>query len=604
LLEHKAGEDGKHFATGKHLLPVLVIVLIGFLLRLSLTFVLPMGWDGGTFMYWANLVNQGATPYRDFFLRDPVYIYLVALSMKILGVSYLAISLVSILPSTASIAIVYMISRDLFDHRTAILSSLLYGLSPTIIWYNTVFDPHTLMLFLSSSSMLFLIKGLKTNDSKYFAAFGALLGGAVFAYRGVAVYAVTSPLLLGYILASNKAGQLFGPRKWLRQVLAVAVPFFLIGTAILLLFSTFSNVSWMLSSFGFGGQQESASYFIFGEVLGPAERARVLFVAVREWLYLMAPATIFLVLPLVHALSRRVVFILTGISGVSVLLALALGSMSRFRSAYGAYEPALIYNIVFWVSLITLISSALLLLPIVSSKFAGARKPELARPLLLYWFLSTALLVGLFGVPLVNYYYFFAPVFTIMAAPIIMTTMSLAKTASHIREIHFPQANAVVFLCLLGVSAVAVSAMIPSTPMTWRDRSMATNLSIASYIQQRTTLQDQILVQDPAIALYAQRGVALGISLTLVYNKNGTEPFNPMPYDPFDLFPNVTEIANYMSAGNVKYVVGDYLVCAMHIHPVWKLAFETNFSQETVIDGTVVYGLSLKAGTARTSCSG
>ena len=77
-----------------------------------------------------------------------------------------------------------------------------------------------------------------------------------------------------------------------------------------------------------------------------------------------------------------------------------------------------------------------------------------------------------------------------------------------------------------------------------------------------------------------------------------------MPYDPFDLFPNVTEIANYMSAGNVKYVVGDYLVCAMHIHPVWKLAFETNFSQETVIDGTVVYGLSLKAGTARTSCSG
>src|SRR5437016_1582909 len=183
---------------------VIFSMILGFMLRLLFALTLPVGWDGGIFLYWANLINSGAVPYRDFFIRDPVYIYLVAVSVHALGTSYLAISLISIVPSVLTIPVLYKIAREVFDYFSGLTSALIFSFAPTIIWYSTVFDERSLMLFVSVLAMWALVKGLKSNNVGFLALFGFIIGLGTFAYRGIAIYMVTLPLLLAFLLHKSR----------------------------------------------------------------------------------------------------------------------------------------------------------------------------------------------------------------------------------------------------------------------------------------------------------------------------------------------------------------------------------------------------------------
>src|SRR5437879_13127752 len=119
------------------LLTLSTLGIVGLVLRFYFSLILPVGWDQGTFLYWASLINSGAIPYSDFFLRDPGYIYLVALSTRYLGSNFFALSLISLVPGTATIPIIYKATKDIFDKWSGLIASLVYTLSPTVIWYTT-----------------------------------------------------------------------------------------------------------------------------------------------------------------------------------------------------------------------------------------------------------------------------------------------------------------------------------------------------------------------------------------------------------------------------------------------------------------------------------
>jgi len=154
---------------------VLSLTVIGFALRFCFALTVPLGWDGGIFLYWANLINGGAIPYRDFFIRDPLYIYLLALSVRFLGPTYFAASLVSIIPGAATIPMIFKTCREIFDRGSGFVAALAYAVSPTVIWYSTVIDERTLMLFLSICALWMLMRGLKRQESRYFIAYGLTL---------------------------------------------------------------------------------------------------------------------------------------------------------------------------------------------------------------------------------------------------------------------------------------------------------------------------------------------------------------------------------------------------------------------------------------------
>ncbi len=577
---------------------IIVSMILGLILRLFFALTLPVGWDGGIFLYWANLINNGAIPYRDFFIRDPVYIYLVALSVRAFGSNYLAISLVSIVPSVLTVPVLYKIAKEVFDYFTGLASALIFSFAPTILWYSTVFDERSLMLFLSVLAMWALVKGLKSTNAGFLALFGSILGIGTFAYRGIAIYMVTLPLFLAFLTYKSRVPRIKMLKKVVFQSIVSWGSFLLAFGSIFVIFSFKSSFSWMVSNFGFSGQPESAGWFIWGQAASGSFKDRIFYVAVREWLYLIIPAAVFMLIALFRVVGRRGLSLGLAIVGVSAFLVATLAARTRFpQTSYGAYEPSALYLYSFLGLLVLLSGVAGIMFR--SSSFmirhsaSGPERIPLGWELALFWFLSTAVLIVLFGIPLVNYYYYFAPSLSLIASPSVASAIRRIKATA---QIALPsimrQRGPILFLGLLLVNASITAAMLYTTPMTWRNQSIKSVYDIASYIQSNTSSQDQILVGNPEIALLAHRQTALGITQLQFYGRTGPEPFVPYPYDPFHLFPNVTQISEFMASGGVKYVVADYSPPTLYIidlHPIWEAAFKTNFVLETVIDGVSIF---------------
>ncbi len=578
------------------ILIVSVLSIIGLVLRLYFSLVLPVGWDGGIFLYWAGLINSGSIPYRDFFVRDPVYIYLVALSSRALGQTYQAVSLVSIIPGAATIPIIYKATRELFDRRSGFVAAAAYSLAPTVIWYNTVFDERTLMLFLSICAFWILILGLRKRKLSYLFGYGLLLGVSIFEYRGIAIYLVTVPILFAFVFLRRRGITGTSYRTFLTSSVVTVAAAALSAGLVFFYFSFNSSLQWMLENFGFGGQQESASYFIYGQVVDLSFRTRIFDVFVREWLYLIAPAGVTIVVFFMSMFirHRRTVLMTAGLLAGAFLVASVAGLTYFPQDSYGAYEPSWIFTALFMASLVLFMGMGTALVPEIVRLVPTEGGSRFGAILGIYWLLSTALLVALFGVPLVNYYDYFAPILTILASPVIAQVLEQVRQSLPHPSLRLSGrfVLGIAFLVLLVINAGSAAGMLLTTDMTWRNQSIAYVHDVASYIESHTSPQDQIIVGNPAVAIFAHRQEALGITQWQIYGKTGPEPFNPMPYDPFHLFPNVTEISQFMSQGGVKYIVGDNsppMLYVMSLHPLLESAFVTNFVLETTIDGIPIY---------------
>jgi len=577
---------------------IIVSMIVGLFLRLLLVVMLPTTWDGGTFLYWANLVNNGEIPYRDFFIRDPVYIYLIAISIRTFGIGLPALSLASVVPSILTVPVLYRISREIFDRLTGLVSALTFSFAPAVVWYSTVFDERSLMLLFSALGMWAVVRSLKSGNKRFLVLFGMIIGSGTFAYRGIAIYAVTLPLFLAFY--HYRSG--FSLRELSKKlVLGTTLSWgtFLIAFgSIFLLFSATSSFNWMVSNFGFSGQAESAGSFINAQT-SISFKDRIFYVAVREWLYLIVPASIFTATLLFRRLSHRLNLAL-GIMMSSVaafLVATLAWRTADPLSSFGAYDPSNLFLCSFFAFLIILAGISAAAYHGVSRSISSKGSTPIGWILPIFWFASTAVLIALFGAPLVNYYYYFAPSLALLASPTIsqairqITSSANPRLLSQIMHTRLP----VLFLTILVANAGVTAAMLYTTPMSWKNQSLSSIHDIASYIQARTSPQDEILVGNPAIALLAQRKTALGITELQLYATTGPEPFVPVANDPFHLFPNVTEISEFMASGGVKYVVADQFPPTLYIiglHPLWKETFLTNFVLETMIDGAAIYRYS------------
>jgi 4-amino-4-deoxy-L-arabinose transferase-like glycosyltransferase len=402
------------------LLVIIVSMILGLILRLLLVVTLPTTWDGGTFFYWANLVNSGDIPYRNFFVRDPVYIYLIAISIRIFGISVPALSLASIVPSILTVPVLYRISREIFDRLTGLVSALIFSFAPTVVWYSTVFDERSLMLFLSVLGMWALVRSLKTGNSRFLVLFGLITGVGTFAYRALAIYAVALPLFL--VLLNRRSGfsvQDVSKRLVIGTILSWG-SFLIAFGSIFLLFSTTSSFNWMVSNFGFSGQAESAGSFI-GAQTSISFKDRIFYVAVREWLYLLVPALVFTVVILFRKLSNRLNLALgiTMIGVAAFLVATLAWRTADPQSSFGAYDPSSAYLYTFLAFLVILPGIAAVEYRRTSRPLSYKGPIPMGWALLIFWFMSTVVLIALFGAPLVNYYYYFAPSLTLLASPMI-----------------------------------------------------------------------------------------------------------------------------------------------------------------------------------------
>ncbi|WP_340819086.1 glycosyltransferase family 39 protein [Methanolobus sp. WCC4] len=108
----------------------------------------------------------------------PFYSYMVYVSFKVFGISDMSARLVSIFAEILAVGAIYLLAKEIFGERTAILSSVIFLVLPwNILWFGRVFtDP--LMTALLTASIASYVHAYKNNGSML--PFGIFFGLAVF----------------------------------------------------------------------------------------------------------------------------------------------------------------------------------------------------------------------------------------------------------------------------------------------------------------------------------------------------------------------------------------------------------------------------------------
>ncbi len=178
----------------------LVILAGAFFLRLYFAFTTNIYLDEGSFLYDGGMLEDGNVPYRDYYTRSPLYLLFLACSISLLGKTYLAGRLLSVVFSTLSVVLVYLIAKYIFDKRTALTATALFALSPFTAYQGSLIFSEVPQVFLHLLSFHLLLIGLDRTGYVKIAEKARKAGGNCSPgpnSREAALYLLASGLVLG-----------------------------------------------------------------------------------------------------------------------------------------------------------------------------------------------------------------------------------------------------------------------------------------------------------------------------------------------------------------------------------------------------------------------
>jgi len=138
------------------------------------------------------------------FGKQPMHIYLEAVSFYFLGASEFAVRAVSAVVGVVTVALLYLLVRDLFSSaaknpgRLALLASLWLAVSYWHVIYSRFGAEPVLMPFFAVLVSLLLCRSIHSRHGAYFVLTGFFLGLAAYGYQSVGFLALFALLFLGY----------------------------------------------------------------------------------------------------------------------------------------------------------------------------------------------------------------------------------------------------------------------------------------------------------------------------------------------------------------------------------------------------------------------
>jgi 4-amino-4-deoxy-L-arabinose transferase-like glycosyltransferase len=126
---------------------------------IRLFFIHPTFSDENFYFNVAKVVSEGEIPYKDFFLaHPPLQIYTLALFFRFFGVSFLLGKILILIISSLTVFLLFLISRELFDEKTAFIASLVFLLTPAFLAFSGMGYGMWEATLLVLASMYFMIK--------------------------------------------------------------------------------------------------------------------------------------------------------------------------------------------------------------------------------------------------------------------------------------------------------------------------------------------------------------------------------------------------------------------------------------------------------------
>ena len=185
----------------KEYLILLSVFILSLLIRIWLLDKRWINPDEGAHLMDAVLILDGKVPEVDFVSRQPIYAYVNAIVLKLLGVSYISGRL---LPMTFSVLvgfIVFFMALMLFDQKVAILSAAIYWMLPLELINSVVVKTEPLVTVLTCLSLCAVILFSRGNRKAW------LIFSGIFAAMGFYVRqsALIIPLtVFGFLLFHHR----------------------------------------------------------------------------------------------------------------------------------------------------------------------------------------------------------------------------------------------------------------------------------------------------------------------------------------------------------------------------------------------------------------
>ena len=210
---------------------LILLFIIGIILRLIFSFSIGGSPDEMVYgVHAKGIINSGLLQEMH---ENPIWMYLTDLSYKIFGMTLVSSRLSSIIFGSLSILALYFLTKEMFNKKIALISSILLTFSSFHILM-TLTELDVAMMFFILLSSYFLIKFVKEDKLKYHITATILLGIGILVKN---VGALFIPAYLIILLYPTKNKKIFS-KKNLRLVLI----FFLIMFVIALPTLTFNYI--------------------------------------------------------------------------------------------------------------------------------------------------------------------------------------------------------------------------------------------------------------------------------------------------------------------------------------------------------------------------
>jgi 4-amino-4-deoxy-L-arabinose transferase-like glycosyltransferase len=134
-----------------------------------------------------------------------------AASMKVFGETVFGLRMSSVLVGTLTLLPVYLLTRLLFNRKTALLATFLLAVSHSFIALNRLGINYTQTTLFEVTAFYFLFRGLRSKRWWNFAASGLFVGGGLYLYYASRLVPF---IILGFVVCASLSNRSFLRDQW------------------------------------------------------------------------------------------------------------------------------------------------------------------------------------------------------------------------------------------------------------------------------------------------------------------------------------------------------------------------------------------------------
>lgn len=155
-----------------------LIIVVGFIIRLWFLGDRWINPDEGAHLMDGKLALDGLVPFVDYESRQPLYVYIIALTLEVFGSNYLVGRFIPLVSTLGTVLFIFLISKKMFDDaNVALLASAVYAFAPFSVFWSVMVHMQPVAVLPVCIGMYCVVSYVKTEKNISL----LILGGIFFA---------------------------------------------------------------------------------------------------------------------------------------------------------------------------------------------------------------------------------------------------------------------------------------------------------------------------------------------------------------------------------------------------------------------------------------